>query len=115
MKNRPASVNICGIEYKIVYHDNNLDVGASMADGSYLGMINDANKTISIYTKNQPEGAIWQTLWHEILHGIANHMNIRSLIPKNNEDDEEHQTLDVLSVAISDTLIRNGWITTKFS
>jgi hypothetical protein len=47
---------------------------------------------------------VWQTIIHEVLHGIADALKMKL----NNED--MHDELDILALAITDVFYRNGWI-----
>ena len=100
---KPTSVNIVGVIYKIEYVDKPSDVDVFKRT-SLWGQIDYWTRTIRIYDNGRSMEDIWQTLFHEILHGIAELLKLSSL-----NKDENHDELDVLALAIVDILIRNGW------
>ena len=99
----PDSVNILGHEYTIEYKDNPVDVDRSRRE-SLWGQIDFWTRTIRIYTGDKPNSDIWHTLIHEVLHGISSDLNL--VLGK----DEHHDDLDVLALALTDVLFRNGWM-----
>jgi hypothetical protein len=101
---RPEKVNILGIEYKITYVDNPAEVDIFKRE-SLWGQIDPWTRTIRVYDNGRPTEDIWHTIFHEVLHGIAGELKLRSLT---NEDN--HDELDVLALALTDVLFRNGWI-----
>ena len=107
--NRPETVVILGLEYKIIYADNPSDVDIHRRE-SLWGQIDYWTRTIRIYDNNRSIEDIWHSLIHEVLHGIASELHIKSLEYKS-VDDQSHHDLDILSLAITDVLFRNGWIT----
>jgi hypothetical protein len=100
---KPEIVSILGIEYKIEYVDNPYEVDINKREPLW-GQIDYWTRTIRIYDNNRPQEDIWQTLMHEVLHGISEALNM-----KLNEDDM-HDELDLLAIAITDVFFRNGWI-----
>lgn len=108
MLHKPNSVVICGIPYKIIYTDKASEVDVYKRRALW-GQIDYWTRTIRIYDDDQPIESIWNSLFHEILHGIVEELHIKSLEFKE-ETDQNHLDLDTLSSAIVDTLFRNGWI-----
>lgn len=103
--NLPDKVNILGVEYKIIYCDKPSDVDVHNYS-SLWGQINHWTSTIRIYSGgNRPDEDVWQSIFHEVLHGIADSLHLNSLAKK-----ENHDELDVLALALVDTLFRNGWM-----
>ena len=105
----PKNVNICGINYSIKYCDNAAEVDIFKRK-TLWGQIDYWTRTIRIYDNGRPIEDIYQTLIHEILHGIEKAINIKCFIQ---EDEKESDELESLAVALTDTLIRNGWLTWK--
>ena len=105
-KHLPKSVIILGIKYKIKYVDKPSDVDIYKRE-SLWGQIDFWTRTIRIYDNNTPIEDMWQTIFHEILHGISSKLNLCF------EKSEYHDDLDVLSMALADTLIRNNWMKVK--
>lgn len=100
---RPAKVNICGIEYSIEYTDNPANVDLYKRKALW-GEIDYWTQSIRVYDNGKNNHQIWQTLIHEILHGIAENLKLSCLQNKDNHDD-----LDVLALALWDVFTRNGW------
>jgi len=100
---KPEKVNILGIEYQIEYLDKPSEVDIHKRD-SLWGQIDYWTRTIRIYDNGRPQEDVWQTLMHEVLHGISDALKLKL----NNED--MHDELDILSLAIMDVFFRNGWI-----
>ena len=100
---KPTSVNILGKIYSIDYKDNPAEVDLYKRE-SLWGQIDYWTRTIRIYDNKTANGDIWQSIWHEVLHAITNELNL--VLGKN----EHHDDLDVLALALSDTLARNGWL-----
>lgn len=101
---KPTNVNILGHDYKITYLDKPSDVDMYGRE-SLWGQIDYWTRTIRIYDNDRSETDIWYTIWHEIIHGISEGLHLEVL-----EKSENHDTLDLLSLAISDILFRNNWI-----
>ena len=102
---KPEKVNILGIEYKIIYVDNPVEVDIYKRDALW-GQIDYWTRTIRIYDNgDKPLEDIWQALWHEVVHGIVDLLHIKSLEGKEKEDD-----VDLLALALNDILFRNEWI-----
>ena len=99
MKTKPESVNILGIEYRIAYVEKPSDVDIH-GRASCWGQIDYWTRTIRIYDNEMPMSHVWQILWHEILHGIGEVLSIDWL--KGAANDDKHDDLDRLAVAISD-------------
>lgn len=103
---KPTEINILGKIYKITYVDKPSDVDIYKRE-SLWGQIDYWTRTIRIYDNNASEEDIWEILWHEALHGIAESLKLDIL--KVGDDKEKHNELGVLALAITDTLYRNGW------
>ena len=105
---KPDRVNILGIEYSIEYVDNPASVDIYKRQ-SLWGQIDYWTRSIRIYDSgDQPIEDIWQTILHEVLHGIVNHLHLDSLDSKENKD--KHDDLDLMALALTDVLFRNEWI-----
>ncbi len=102
---KPTEVNILGIPYKIEYVDNPADVD-SQKRKSLFGQIDPWTATIRVYDKDRPMEDIFCTILHEVLHGISEGLNLCL------NKVEHHDDLDILAIALSDVLLRNGWIKT---
>ena len=101
---RPDEVNILGIVYSIEYMDKPSEVDI-FKRASLWGQIDYWTRSIRIYDNGRPNGEIWQTLVHEILHGLANALKLKAL-----EGDDNDDAVDLLATGIADVLFRNGWL-----
>ena len=99
---KPKFVNILGVEYYIEYVDKPSEVDIFKRQ-SLWGQIDYWTRTIRVYDNGRPAEDVWQTIFHEVLHGIQNALHIDKL-----KDDEP--TIDVLATSLVDTLFRNGWM-----
>jgi len=104
---RPDSVVILGIEYTIEYVEKPSDVDIYKRE-SLWGQLDYWTRSIRIYADDLSDEDVWGTLLHEVLHGIVDAFKIKSL-----QGDEQHDDLDMLSLALTDVLFRNGWIKTE--
>lgn len=101
---RPKSVNILGIKYSIEYVDKPSDVDIYKRD-SMWGQIDYWTRSIRVYANDLSEEDVFSTVLHEVLHGITNAFKLTVL-----QDKENHDELDLLSLALTDVLYRNEWI-----
>lgn len=101
---RPDQVTILGITYKIEYVDKPSEVDIFKRE-SLWGQIDYWTRTIRIYENGLSEEDVFGTVMHEVLHGIASAFKLKTL-----SADEHHDELDLLSLALTDVLFRNGWI-----
>lgn len=97
-----TEINILGKVYKITYVDKTSDVDIG-GKRSLTGQIDPWTRTIRILQKDQTKEDIWETLLHEILHGIADTLKLTPL-------SEDEETINLLSIALADTLARNGFL-----
>jgi len=103
--NLPDKVNILGVEYAITYFDSPSDVDIYKRK-SLCSQIDFWTRTIRIYNDGKrPDEDIWQTIFHEVMHGIAKALCLKSM-----KRDENHDELDILALAITDVIFRNGWM-----
>ena len=108
MKRRPQSVNVLGSQYSIKYFDKPSDVDMFHRE-SLWGQCDFWTKSIRIYDDgNLSDSDILQTVLHEVLHVIAQEFKLPQL--GDWKDKEKHDELDLLSLALVDVFIRNGWI-----
>lgn len=101
---KPSSVIVLGAKYSIEYKDNPADVDHECRE-SLWGQVDYWTSSIRIYDNGRAESEIWETLLHEVLHIIAHHLKMHRLT-----DADAHDDLDLLALALRDTLFRNGWI-----
>jgi hypothetical protein len=101
-------INIMGVNYKIEYFDKPSDVDIYKRE-SLWGQIDYWTRTIRIYNgSNRPIEDIWQTIFHEVLHGIVSALHLKSL-----EKAENHDELDLIALGLTDILFRNNLINLK--
>jgi len=101
--NKPTELNILGIPHKITYHDKPSDVD-SRGRGSFWGEIDHWKRAIRIYDNESTINDIWETLIHEVIHGIGDIMHLEFL--ENAKDND----IDLLALALTDFLFRNNLI-----
>jgi|SRR3990172_389949 len=102
---KPNKVNILGIEYSITYLDKPSDVDIYKRE-SLWGQIDYWTRTIRIYDNGRPEEDIFQTVLHEVLHGVAEALKLEL------RKGEKHNELDLIALALTDVFFRNDWIKT---
>lgn len=99
---KPNKINILGKEYSIEYCDNPANVDIHKRDALW-GQVDYWTRTIRVYDNGRKNGDILETIMHEMIHAIVQDLNIKVII--DNED-----VIELLGLAIGDTLSRNGWI-----
>lgn len=104
MNNRPTTVVILGITYNITYTDKPSEVDIYKRE-SLWGQIDYWTRTIRVYDNGRSVEDIWDTLLHEIIHGLAQELHLYAL-----KDEDNHDELDVLALGLRDVLFRNGWL-----
>lgn len=102
MITKPEGVNILGVPYRIIYVDNPVDVDRDKREALW-GSIDHWERVIRIYDKGRVPEDTWQTLIHEVIHGIASALNLEAL-------NSDHEIVDFLALALTDVLIRNAWL-----
>lgn len=100
---KPDSVNILGITYSITYVDSPIEVDIYKRE-SLGGQIDYWTRSIRIFNSGSAED-VFNTVMHEVLHGIVTGFNLKSL-----QGETSHGDLELLACALSDVLYRNGWI-----
>ena len=93
-----------GIEYTITYKDKPSDVDL-YGRKSMWGEIDYWTRTIRVYDGGRSDADIWETIFHEVLHGITEMLSLKSLTDENN-----HGDLGILALALTDVMFRNGWM-----
>jgi hypothetical protein len=106
--NKPESLNILGIPYKVEYCDRTVDIDPE-AERGYLGVIKYKEQLIRIYDNNCAIEFVWQNILHEVLHGIGEAINLK-ILKADDGDNEKHNELDALARALTDFLFRNDLI-----
>jgi len=101
---KPAKINILGVDYTVTYVDKPSEVDV-FKRYSYWGQIDYWTRTIRIYDNGRPVADIWESILHEVLHGIANHLHLKAM-----GCDENHDELDIIALALIDIFVRNGWL-----
>lgn len=100
---RPATLNILGKLYTITYTDNPSEVDMNRRE-SLWGQIDFWKRTIKIYDNGRGAEDLWQTIIHEILHGISESLKLKL------RNADQHDDLDLLALALTDVLFRNDLI-----
>lgn len=102
---KPTEVNILGVRYQITYVDKPSEVDIFKRE-SLWGQIDYWTRTIRVYDNGRPDEDVWQTILHEVLHGIAIQLHLKAMSHADNHDE-----LDLISLALTDVLTRNAWWT----
>jgi hypothetical protein len=97
----PTSLVILGIPYKITYVTELSSVD-TVGNEELYGQADTTNCEIRLYA-NRPREAILGTLVHEIMHAIDLTLGLNFF-----EKPVNHNKMDMLSVALTDTIIRNN-------
>ena len=100
---KPTEVNVLGKVYTIEYKDSPIDVDTNKHE-SLWDQTDFWTHTIRVYDKGLPNGQIWDTIIHEVLHVINTELHIGK------QESNDENTVGLIAMALSDTLIRNGWL-----
>lgn len=100
----PDKVNILGIEYSIGYVDKPSEVDIYKRE-SLWGQIDYWTRTIRVYDKGRANEDVWESVFHEVLHAIDEHLKLKLF-----EGENGHGNLGVLALALTDVIFRNGWM-----
>jgi len=105
---KPTKVNILGLEYSITYVDKPSEVDIKKHE-SFWGQIDYWTRSIRIFDDGKrPIEDIFETILHEVLHGIEQELKLQAFDDKINN--RGHDELDLMALALTDVLFRNGWI-----
>jgi hypothetical protein len=105
---RPKKINILGIDYSVQYVNKPSEVDIYKRE-SLWGQIDFWTRTIRIFDDGKrPDADIFETILHEILHGIETSLKLDAFDVNINK--RGHDELDLISLALSDVFYRNGWI-----
>lgn len=102
-----TKINILGKIYKIEYCDNPADVDIYKRK-SLWGQIDFWTRTIRLYDNGRNEQDLWDTLIHEIIHGIASELNLSDKKISDTDD-----VVGMLAMGLADVFIRNDLLKTK--
>ena len=100
---KPTKISILGIDHTIIYVEKPSDVDVHGRE-VLMGQIDYWTRTIRVHDDGRDIKDVWQILFHEILHGIAESLDLAL------GKEKHHAELDILSLAVCDTLIRNGLV-----
>lgn len=106
---KPKEINILGKVYKIEYCDNPANVDIHKRK-SLWGQIDFWTHTIRIYDNNSSIQEVWDSIIHEVIHGIAEELKLKKLTK---DDEESEDTVALLAMGLADTLFRNDLIKFK--
>jgi len=101
---RPDSVIILGKRYQIEYTDTPSNVDIYRRE-SLWGQIDLWTRTIRVYDNRRSIEDLWETILHEVLHGIVIELNIKALDGDSHEDD-----IDILALALMNVMFSNRWL-----
>ena len=103
----PDKVKIFDIVYSISYLDKPSDVDLHQRE-SLWGQIDYWTRTIRIYHNGRSDEDVWQTLWHEIIHGVCNKLDLQD--KDGNDLYENEKFVDLMATGINCILNDNDWI-----
>jgi len=102
---KPDTVNIFGKIFKIIYCKEVSAVDSEKRN-LYFGQLDAWNCNIRVFDNGErPEGAIFETIMHEILHAISVDLNLDCF-----DGDKGHDELQLVAMALADILTRNNWL-----
>lgn len=104
MIEKPTQANILGVVYSITYVDKPSEVDIYKRE-SLWGQIDYWTRTIRVYDNGRSLTDIWETIIHEVLHGIVERLHLKAL-----GEDKNHDELDLIALALVDVFNRNGWM-----
>ena len=106
----PCKLKILGIIYSVSYFDKPSDVDLYGRD-SLWGQIDFWSRSIRIYKKDRPNEDIWQSLMHEVLHGIISQLHITQI----SKDSDYEKINDLLATGLSSFLFDNELLAKDFA
>ena len=106
MRELPSEVKILDVVYSIEYIEKPSDVDIFKRK-SLWGQIDFWTRTIRIYDNGRQASDVWQTIWHEVLHGLCEKLDVDSEKGKLSENEK---AVDLLATGINSVLIDNGWV-----
>jgi hypothetical protein len=102
----PKQVVILGKTYSITYCDKPSEVDIFKRD-SLWGQVDYWTRSIRIYANSLGDEDIFHNILHEILHAITVDLHLDCF---DQNDQQKHDELDLVALALTDTLFRNQWI-----
>jgi len=101
---KPFTINVLGIEYKVQYVDKPSDVDIFKRE-SLWGQCDHWTRSIRVYDNGErPIQDLWRTVLHEVLHAIALTVHI------DEKFNDEDNLVDLIATALVDVVVRNGWM-----
>ena len=94
-------INILGKPYKLIYVNSPYDVDIARKE-AYWGQTDEWTREIRIYKRNRSNEDIFEVTLHEIIHSIADILDLGFK--------DEEKDINALSVALADTLTRNNFL-----
>lgn len=99
----PTTVNIAGIPHEVIYYDNAAEVDYDRRS-LLQGQIFHGQATIRLMAADRPPELIFETLLHEVTHGVLEALQLDW------GDGENHADYQAFCRCLADTLLRNGWV-----
>jgi len=100
----PEALNVMGITYRMVYHDNIAELGADEP----FGWISTKKREMHIWTGNGVNFA-WTTILHETLHAIGD-LGRLAILECDGDKNRNHAEIDALATILADVLLRNDLV-----
>jgi hypothetical protein len=98
----PDKVMIVGCEYSVSYEETPSDVDIRKCD-SLWGQIDYWTRSIRVFKRDRANRDIFETLMHEILHGVVSRLKLKAL-------DDNEDCIQLLAVGLTDVLCDNHFI-----
>jgi len=98
----PICIVIKSIPVKIIYCDKMSEVDEH-GNEKLWGRADYRNSVIRVYRGKRPDEAVWQTLWHEIMHFLF------LCHGRDITDEIEEQLIDYVSIGMNGVMIDNGF------
>ena len=106
MNNLPDSVKVFDVTYSIEYVEKPSDVDIH-GRTSCWGQVDYWTRTIRVYTGSGNAQEVWNTIWHETLHCIAEKLAIEE---KGGKLCEDEPAINLLATGINSVLNDNKWM-----
>lgn len=106
---KPKSLAILSTTYTIEYCDKPSEVDIYKRE-SLWGQVDFWTRTIRVYDNGRNIEDIWHSIIHEILHVIGAELKLECFDKGDCRDENKHDELDIVALALTDTLFRNGLI-----
>ena len=107
---KPTSIDILGIAYSVTYCDKPSDVD-HFERASLWGQIDFWKRSIRVYDNKTNIADIWDTIIHEVLHGLICELRLCGKVDHKDQGSAENENIvGLLALGLRDVMFRNGWL-----